>query len=206
MDGDDLMFPNRLDCQVKFLEDNQNIDLVGAAVVSINLEGNPMRIRYTPNRVTTAYRVLKGEVLFHPVVTGRTDWFRRHPYSLDYPACEDFALWGSNAENIRLSNLQEPLLFYRDHGVFSYDKYLLRTRDTRKVLKKYGFPSIGLLRTWFLILRRMLKDSVYCVLYYTRLWPQLFRFNSKMITSDDMAQYKEILNSLSFVKIPDHEL
>lgn len=179
MDADDIMLPERLAKQVAFLEAHPAVDLLGGGLISIDAAGRARGMQLAPPRVSDARRILMGEVLYHPTVMARTQWFRTHPYLEGYVYSDDFALWAKHAGELRIANLQEPLIKYREHELFTYDKYRGRSRETLRALRTFGprWVSPAKLRT--LVLRRRLKDAVYWLFHATGLWGQAYRLSRR---------------------------
>lgn len=193
MDADDIMFPQRLEKQLNHLENNADIDLIGAGVVSI---GNDLRchgLRLAPEKVSDPYRILRGEVLYHPTVMGRTDWFCRNPYDENYRYSEDFALWAQSARQLKIANIQEPLLFYREKESFTYDKYRFRVRETRSALVGFGTIQIGFFKTLFLLVRLGVKRILYTLFHVARLWKYVLSWSNRSLTQKSAEQYENIL-------------
>ena len=202
MDADDLMFPRRLARQVEFLEANADVDLLGAGVVSIDLATRPRGVRFAPARVRSPFRILAGEVLYHPVVTGRAAWFQENPYLEDYLYSDDFALWAKAASHLRIANLLEPLLFYREHGLFTHVKFRGRIAETRRALRRYGPPAVGRLLTMVLLLRRSCKDGVYELLHHLGLWRLSLYLSNRGITRRTGADYAGELATIRATEVP----
>ncbi len=196
MDGDDLMFPRRLEKQIEFLQQHQDIDLLGTGLVSVDKDLVPTGQRLAPVRVSDPYRILQGEVLYQPTVMGRTSWFLEHPYPDGYLYSEDFALWVKSARNLTVANLQEPLLFYREKGLFSYTKYQGRRQEIRRALHDHGPELVGQLRACFLFLRRYAKDLVYALFYSLGIWNQVLRLSNRSLDRATSHHYVEIMNGI----------
>lgn len=197
MDADDVMFPERLARQVAFLRAHPEVDLLGAGLVSIDTHGAVRGAQCAPAAVVGARRILAGEVLYHPTVLGRTAWFRTHPYMPEYRYSDDFALWARHAGELRIANLPEPLLFYREHELFTYAKYRARSHETLDALRRFG-PAVvapATLRT--LVLRRRLKDALYALLHRAGLWHHAHRLSRRAaIDAQTRQRYHAILSRL----------
>jgi uncharacterized protein (DUF362 family) len=131
MDGDDIMHPDRIAEQVAYLEAHPQIDVLGTDAYIID-EDNNVRGR----SLTEALRVcsrLSYLRLTHPTVMGRREWFRKNPYSCDYPRCEDKELWIRTSGNARLAVIHKPLLFYNLWS-FRADKARLSLRQYQQIL------------------------------------------------------------------------
>lgn len=196
IDSDDLMFPDRLEKQVAYLEENPGIDIVGGGLVSIDDKFSLRGLRIPPEKVTDPYLIFKGEVLYHPAVMGRTEWFKAHPYLPEYLFSDDYALWCSSASDLKIANLQEPVIFYREHEVFTFRKYKGRAADIKNVIKKFGPEKIGASKTFFLLARRFIKDSIYLFLYVAGFWNYTYKLYNKGIDQALMGKYRDVLDGL----------
>src|SRR5690606_10265590 len=68
MDADDIMHPNRLEKQIKFLNENPNIDLVSGSLVSIDSHNNVMGTRGV-QEITILQQSSSSFPIVHPSVT-----------------------------------------------------------------------------------------------------------------------------------------
>ena len=195
MDVDDIMHPQRLEHQVAFLRTHADVDIVGSAIVTIDRQNRVRAWRCPPLNVESPLRILKGEVLYHPSIAGRTSFFKQHPYPTAY-TCEDFALWAMSADILTIRNLPTPLLFYREDGSFTLYKYLPRSRDTRRVLRRFGPPIVGHVKTHMLVARRFLKDAVYVFLFATGLWERAVSIINRPMPAHDRQTYQRVLDDI----------
>ncbi|MGR3278821.1 glycosyltransferase family 2 protein [Acaryochloris marina NIES-2412] len=114
MDGDDISYPKRLQKQVKYLEKNEHIDLLGTNVLVIDQDDNP-RGMFTAKLSHTeiCQRPWAGFALCHPTWMGKTDWFRTHKYRPKAVRTEDRDLLFRTYETSQFACLSEILLAYR---------------------------------------------------------------------------------------------
>lgn len=123
MDADDIMHPERLERQYAELARYGADTVIGTAAYSIDANSTVVGFR-------RSCRKLSGFALhqsfIHPSIAAYTDWFRQNPYSESfiYHRSQDAELWCRTAAHSRFINLTEPLLYYREAGVFSYENYL----------------------------------------------------------------------------------
>jgi glycosyltransferase involved in cell wall biosynthesis len=147
MDGDDIMFPERIEKQVAYLESHPEVDVVGTMSVVIDKEDRIIgKSRTTRRAAQTQKDVLQGNSFIHPSVMGRAEWFRMHPYDDKMARCQDFDLWLRTVEQSGFGKLDEPLLFYRfdesncvqryKRSIQSYSKYVLRYYLQKKAILK----------------------------------------------------------------------
>ena len=115
MDADDIAHPLRLEKQLHLLERRPELDLVGSAVVSIDSEGMLLGQRvYPKDHDDIIKRPYRSIPVAHPTWCGRREWFVKYPYHLGFPRCEDQVLLRNAFKDSCFSNLQEPLLAYRE--------------------------------------------------------------------------------------------
>jgi len=132
MDQDDVCHPERFDRQLAFLEENKDVDLVGARCVTLSETGELLgSLPWSPQSGSLSERPWLGIDVPHPTWFGRLNWFRRHRYASPSPyCCEDQELLLRTHESSRFFIVPEFLLAYRlrDRMV------LAKTWRTRKTL------------------------------------------------------------------------
>ena len=121
MDADDVMMPERLALQVKYLLEHPEVDVVSGSAIIIDEDG-----------VETGVR---REGVIHPTVMGRTEWFRKHPYRSECDGCEDWDLWLRTKDCTTFGFIDAPLIGYRQPAQFDKSKYLLRRQQGRKAIR-----------------------------------------------------------------------
>ncbi len=132
MDADDVMLPERLALQVKYMQEHPEVDVCGTGA---------------------------GEWTFiHPSVMGRTEWFRNHPYRRECDGCEDWDLWTRTRKVSTFGFLQEQLIIYRRPEKFDIEKYLLRRRQGRKAIR-LNRSNLSLARYCYLLVDSYLKSG-----------------------------------------------
>ena len=146
MDTDDLAKPNRFERQVKFMENNPEIAVVGAWVEEFqDTPKNIISVRSLPE--TSQKLVLyakKRNPLNHPVVMFRKSEVMKAGGYQHFPLFEDYYLWARMIMNgAKLYNIQECLLsfrsspeMYKRRGGF---KYAIAEVKFLRVLKSIGF-------------------------------------------------------------------
>jgi glycosyltransferase involved in cell wall biosynthesis len=116
MDGDDIALPERFERQVAFLDANPDIGVLGTGCTCIDEDGRPSTHKF--DNVTSPEDVLadlkNGPPLCHPSVVMRRDAVRAvGGYHRAYRHCEDYDLWLRLSEHVRMANLPDRLLLYR---------------------------------------------------------------------------------------------
>jgi hypothetical protein len=118
MDADDVALPERLAQQVRFLDRNPSIGIVGANMQPIGSDGRP-------TAPSTMVPTLPGHVRWmlhvhncvnHPTVVARREVFQAlGGYRLGAVAAEDYDLWIRAMDITRIANIPDVLLHYRVH-------------------------------------------------------------------------------------------
>ncbi len=118
MDGDDVSYPERLERQVRFLEEHPSIDLIGTSMLVFSGEGQVEGVRRFPtNHTQLCTRPGRGFLIAHPTYMGRMTWFRQHRYDKRMLRAQDADLLLRSFEQSTFGNLPEILLGYREDSI-----------------------------------------------------------------------------------------
>jgi glycosyltransferase involved in cell wall biosynthesis len=196
MDADDVMFPCRLEKQIAFMGDNSDCDLLGTAIVSIDINEHVRAIRKPPEKVSRSAEIFCKEVLYHPALCGKTKWFRRNPYNESLKLSQDFELLARTAGKVKIRNLASALLFYREYGSFTYEKYRRRSKITRNIILLHGPQTMGRPKTYFAWFQRRLKDSLYFSMNRAGLWERSLIIHNQLLSEELKDNYQQTLNHL----------
>jgi len=143
MDQDDISLPHRLETQIRFMDENPAIGVSGSW---IRMFGETSYI----NKYFTEHEELKAKLLFntcfaHPTVVFRTSILKNGKFRYDEAdkGAEDYGLWVSLVDEIKLANLGEVLLNYRVHPenmskVFSSEQASSADRYRKEMLARIG--------------------------------------------------------------------
>lgn len=134
MDGDDLMFPDRVEKQVHYLEEHPEVDVVGAGAVIIDDDNKIIGKRQSTITCQRPEDVINNTPFIHPTVCGKTEFFRKYKYEEELCGVEDKDLWCRGLVDSTYDITQEPLLFYREPLKFKLETYLERKKKGRKLV------------------------------------------------------------------------
>ena len=163
MDADDMMHPDRLAIQLKFLDAHPNVDLVDTAMYSMDKSGRLVGMRGTQDLRATFQVAIKQALLQHATLMGRTAWFRANPYDESMLRVEDYDLWCRTVEHSTFERIPSPLYYVRE-GAGSLGNYLRASRNYRVVIRRYGPSSLGPWQMWKRLAVSWAKGEAYRLL------------------------------------------
>lgn len=152
MDCDDISHPDRFALQLRFLDENPSIDIVGSWIELIDENSRPTG---EVGQYISSPLALRWITLFSPPVAHPSVMLRRRLFDhcgqydpLEEPA-EDYGLWARLSLSVRFANLQSCLLRYRVHrssvslsrAVRQFDKACL---VSQKFISSYLGESVPL--------------------------------------------------------------
>lgn len=126
MDGDDLMFPTRVEEQVRYLQEHPDIDVVGAGAIVIDDKNNIIGQRQKNKTIKRPEDVINSTPFIHPTVCGRIGFFRKYHYEERLCGVEDNDLWLRGIVESKYAVIPQPLIFYRDPLKFKLKTYTMR--------------------------------------------------------------------------------
>lgn len=109
MDSDDIMHYDRLNEQIKIMESNSYIDVLGTSSYSIDSNTNILGIKGSSDG-----NLVRTDSFIHPTIIGKTTWFLDNPYLEDANRIEDCELWFRTCRNSNFYCINLPLLYYRE--------------------------------------------------------------------------------------------
>jgi len=120
MDGDDVSHPDRFAAEVRFLDSEKDVALVGSWANVIDEEGHVVSVMRVPTSSHEIYEVLlRKNVFVHPSVMFRKRVVLEvggyQAIRANAGMAQDYHLWLRLADRYPLANLAEVLLDYRVH-------------------------------------------------------------------------------------------
>jgi glycosyltransferase involved in cell wall biosynthesis len=118
MDCDDVALPNRLELQTRYLEDHPECVVVGASILEIDADNDPLQVSRLPREHAAILNNLlhRRTGHFHPTTMIRSAALQAvGGYRRRYQWVEDHDLWLRLSDRGELANLPDILLCYRQH-------------------------------------------------------------------------------------------
>ncbi|WP_105245010.1 glycosyltransferase family 2 protein [Psychrobacter sp. Marseille-P5312] len=140
MDADDLIHPERLERQLKFLIENPNYDLVSTGLVSIDNNNKVYGYR-SPSSLDVDFNIVNSTYpINHATILVRKEWYQRNKYNVDFPRSQDYELWCRTSSNkdLAVAIIPDLLYYYREEGVISSKKLIKSYKAGYEAYSKYS--------------------------------------------------------------------
>lgn len=146
MDGDDFSHPDRLEKQMRFLEENPQISFVGSGAVLVNEKGEKWGERVFPERPDKNV-IIKYNPFIHPTLVFKKEALEKVKGYRDIKQtlrCEDYDLiFRLYAEGFVGANLNELLIDYYE-SENSGKRHSFKTRKNEFFVKRQGAKKLKL--------------------------------------------------------------
>jgi hypothetical protein len=153
MDADDICLSNRFLVQLRYLKENQDVDVVGSWSMIINSYSSIVGEKKV-QEITTFEALSRSCDIIHPTVIFKSDFFVKYGfYDGFYEKSQDWELWlRALQQGAVIKNIQQPLLKLR------IDKNLIHRRKSeqfynRKIIVRYSkglSKYTGIARSWLI--------------------------------------------------------
>ena len=141
MDSDDLCKLDRVSKQVTFMNENNNISIIGGRIEEFGEDGTIKMIRTYPKTTQEAKSfITKASIFAHPAVCFRKNFFDKgFKYDEHYKYSQDLALWYNALSNgIEVSNLDDVVLKLR------ITKDFYKRRNYKKAFGEFAIYWAGI--------------------------------------------------------------
>ncbi|MDB3999941.1 glycosyltransferase [Schleiferiaceae bacterium] len=201
MDADDLIFPEKIEVQLKYLLESPEYDLIATGVYSVknNLEIQGIR-GYSYECPTFSDVVSRKSGIIHASLLVRKSWYQRNTYDEELIISQDFDLWlrAVKANDFMIKSISSPLYIYREEGNVSSEKLIRSGRITRFLLRKYA----GKLK-YKLVLKSYLKLIVIYVLEFSGMLHKIQkRRGNQNISVSQIEAYWAALKTIESTSVP----
>jgi hypothetical protein len=140
-----VSMPNRIEQQVKFMDLNPEVGLIGSWFEDFGENIESKIVRYSADDTHIRIRHLYQTHISHPTAVMRTSIIRDHGIRFDpeYVHGEDYNCWVTFSRYSKLSNFPEMLVKKRDHPSNITNKYAETMHNTCNRVKRKQFEWIG---------------------------------------------------------------
>jgi hypothetical protein len=143
MDGDDYKYPDAIETQVLYMEQNPDVVIVGGAIDVCDSEMNITNHRLYPvSDSDIRKKIFRYNPFAHPAVLVRSSMLGEERYELNW--AEDYDLWFRLGHQGKMANLSSSVLKLRTHtssvsqSKVSYQEYLTLYIRLKAVFE-YGY-------------------------------------------------------------------
>lgn len=166
LDADDISYPERLNLQLKFLEENPKVAALGASVQRIDEKNVSLGPLTFPSGVDVRRKLILQNVIPHSTLMFRKEIVNRiGGYDEKLSQMEDYVFILKLATQGKIASLEQPLVGYRIHsgqisrGAKPYGSHIRAVLLGRKKLAK--IIGTKLFELWF-------KNSLWVLVQYLR--------------------------------------
>jgi glycosyltransferase involved in cell wall biosynthesis len=192
MDADDIAYPERIARQIAFLNNEPEVDLVGAAMLVFNGRGEALGKRVGPEtHQEICRRPWAGFPLAQPTFMGRTAWFKQFAYRDGSAPTEDQDLLARSYHLSRFANLADILLGYREVSL-SVRKQLLGRRQVTSALVRAYLKQHRPLLAGRAAAVQLAKTTAEMFAVGTGLDYRVLRHRARVITEEERRKWNEV--------------
>lgn len=157
-DGDDISLKDRLEKQVKFLNENKEYDLVGTKMVSFD-ENGINGIRGIEENVPNKFTMIKGTAFCHATILAKREVYEKlkgYRVTKYTTRCEDMDLWFRFfEEGFKGYNLDDALYKVRDDNN-AYKRRTFRNYFNVFVISCRGYKKLNIPLKYYIYLLKPL--------------------------------------------------
>jgi len=143
MDADDISTPDRLAVQIRYLNQHQDIVLVGSYARIIG-SGVIMRQPTEPGEIATS--LLFRTSVIHPTAVFRRDFLNQYHlrYNPSFLQTQDYELFTRIARLGKIANIPRVLLHYRQHNQQTSSKKVVSQMESARIIMRREFKAFGM--------------------------------------------------------------
>jgi len=203
MDGDDVSYPERLERQVRFLQENPTVDLVGTNMLIFSGPGQVVGARRFPTEhAQIRARPGCGFPIAHPTYMGQMAWFRRHRYNERVLRAQDSELLLRSFAHSTFGNLPEILLGYREDSI-SLRKLVVAKRWRIESLARHYMRHGRIDRALWSCLMQAVGIGVTCIAIGTGLGYRMLRHRAAPVSEAERGRWTAVWRSVQPVVAPE---
>lgn len=194
MDADDLMSNDRLEKQLKVLEENKDIDLVTTGYLTIGAMNELTGVRLYENHQMDAKAIIYGLTnLLHASMLARKDWCLRNLYNEEMIQAEDYYLWlsASLKEDLNYEVIEEPLYWYRVIENVNYNKLLNGYNTQINIINNNYKTVIPYYKKFKIVKKFELKKLTVEILNKFNLLELLLKLRASKFSQEDLEYYEK---------------
>jgi hypothetical protein len=150
MDADDISNPDRIEKQVRFMEENPEVGLLGSYITEFDNDGNEQKVKFETGHEAIKFRLFFDTHFPHPAAILRKSVLEQHNilFNKAYLHAEDFHLWNVMVDYCKIAVMPEFLVRKRFHvhqisTVHRAFQLKMVTAIRKEILKKLDIECVG---------------------------------------------------------------
>ncbi|MBX9812754.1 MAG: glycosyltransferase [Burkholderiales bacterium] len=163
-DADDISFPQRLEKQYRFMEENPHVGIVGAYIEIFHDDDTVIGVRKYPQDDGDLRRcIFRYSPIAQPAAMVRREaLLLAGPYNLRFPPAEDIDMTFRIGEHYKLANIPEVLVRYRENpSSATFTRLKKMELSTLEIRRKYSKSASY---------KMTAGDWIYNVAHYISVW------------------------------------
>ena len=145
MDSDDIASPKRLESQIKYLDQNQDVGVCGTWYRKIS-GASQSETRFPINHAEIMFKLLFDNAFGQNTVMLRRSIIEIHGlrYDINFPYSEDYDFWVRCSKHMRLANLPESHVVYRYHPSNSSSRFSEQMVQCADRVRRFHVENFGI--------------------------------------------------------------
>lgn len=192
-DSDDYSFPNRIEKQVKVLDNHKNIGILGGKAKRIDHLGNKTIWEYPNESKNIKCRLFWGSAMINSTLLMRISMMLENNlrYNKDFPVAEDYELFERAQNYFELRNLDDVLIEYYSHPTNltnSQNKLMIQKAfeiNMRQISQLGVELNQAEIQTWFKLFSYDFNFDKESLVILSRLGEKLIRANNQLKIYDN---------------------
>ena len=168
-DSDDINLSNRLTIQIRYLISNPEVGVLGSCAIKID-DGNSNSFKPSFVGPNIGNYLLISNFLIHPTVIIRKSKFDEYEFSYNEKLKngEDYELWIRLAKKLRIDNIPDVVLLYRDRkNSQSNAGKFLQLRNSLKIQRKAILVNLHHFSKWPIIALAFRQYTIKSMYYHS---------------------------------------
>lgn len=212
MDSDDISTLDRLEVQLNFMQNNENVDVCGMWMKTVGSEHSTI-FKYPEINSDIRLKMLFSSAIAHPTIMARRGFYEQFRYEELYDKCEDYHLWASSIKSKTFYNIPRVGVYYRTHesqttknlGIHAEKKHLAQQRVFEQIfdieVDEYRLNSLELSKELFSCDYLEKVNSVRGVFDERKLRKEILIHLSKHYPLEKEGNFKTLLLSKYYMAI-----
>ncbi|MHC4455640.1 MAG: glycosyltransferase family 2 protein [Planctomycetota bacterium] len=203
MDADDICCIERIEKQVKLMESQPDVDIVGTGMCYLDKNDKPLGHRYAPSsHAEICNQPDRTLAISHGSLLGKKSWFEKNLYNESLSLAIDFNLFFRTYKHSTFANVPEPLYYYRlDQSFCLKQQWVARETSARFLFNHYKEAGDW----WRAFTNSVVQYSKFAatvLMFSTGLRGKLMARRFELLAKDEKESYMEEIKRIKSTELP----